>query len=425
MSVYRPALHPDREPPRFQPTIATPARQRARRHARVSRNAALPVLGVIFAALMLGGTLPIPLYTLWAPKLDFGPLTTTLIFAAYTVGTIGALLTFAQLSDETGRRPMLLVAIAGIVVSTALFLAADSVAVLLLARFISGAATGIITATATVGLHELDKRDDATRSVRTATLANMGGLGLGAIVAGVLAQTVGDPTRTVFWVYLALLVPVTAAVWLLPETVSHRHRPRLRLHRPQLPAASGRARFAQAAVLMFVAFSILGLFSSLVPAFLRDVLHEGNLAVVGVIVGSVFLIGATTQLAVNADRARKALVAAPVILIAGLAGIEAGLWAQSLGLFLAGTAISGVGVGLAFKSAITATHDLADPEHRAGLTATLFLAAYTGLTIPTVIVGLLNQSLSARSATLIVASGVALLALVAGSQNLNHHNHES
>jgi MFS family permease len=319
---------------------------------------------------------------------------------------------------------MLSIAIASIAVSTVLFLAADSVVVLLLARLLSGVATGIITATATAGLHELDTGADGTRSVRTATLANMGGLGLGPILAGVLAQVVGAPTRTAFWVYLALLVPVAAAVWRLPETVSHPHRPRLQVHRPRLPAASGRARFTQAAVLMFVAFSILGLFSSLVPAFLRDVLHEGNLAIVGVIVGSVFLIGATTQLALNPDRARKALVAAPVILIAGLAGIEAGLWAQSLGLFLAGTAVSGVGVGLAFKGAITATHDLADNEHRAGLTATLFLVAYTGLTIPTVIVGVLNQSLSARAATLIVACGVALLALVAASQNLNHHNHE-
>jgi MFS family permease len=423
MSANQHTLHPNPLTPGFQPAIPSSAGLGRRRRARVSSKAALPLLGFIFAALMLGGTLPIPLYTLWAPKLGFGAFTTTVIFAAYTVGTIAALLTSAQLSDEAGRRPMLLVAIVSIAASTALFLLADSVVALLLARFISGGATGIITATATAGLHELDEAD-GTRSVRTATLANMGGLGLGAIVAGVLAQTVGDPTRTVFWVYLALLVPVVAAVWLLPETVSHPHRPRLQLHRPRLPARSGRVRFAHAAVLMFVAFSILGLFSSLVPAFLRDVLHEGNLAIVGVIVGSVFLIGATTQLALNPERARKALAAAPVMLVAGLAGIEAGLWAQSLGLFLVGTAVSGMGVGLAFKGAITATHELATPEHRAGLTATLFLVAYTGLTIPTVIVGVLNQSLSARAATLIVACGVALLALVAAGQNLNHHNHK-
>jgi MFS family permease len=419
MPVNQPVLHANPQPPGIQPAISSSVGRRTGRR-RVSRNMALPLLGVIFAALMLGGTLPIPLYTLWGPKLGFGALTTTLIFAAYTVGTIGALLTFAQVSDDTGRRPMLLVAIASIVVSTALFLLAESVVVLLLARLVSGAATGIITATATAGLHDLDDAD-GTRSVRTATLANMGGLGLGPIVAGVLAQTVGDPTRTVFWIYLALLVAVVGAVWVLPETVSHPHRPRPQLHRPTLPVRSGRARFAQAALLMFVAFAILGLFSSLVPAFLVDVLHERNLAIVGLIVGSVFLIAATTQLALSADRARRALAAAPVILIAGLVGVEAGLWAQSLGLFLVGTAVSGAGVGIAFKGAITATHDLAGPKHRAGLPSTLFLVAYAGLTIPAVVIGVLNQSLSARTATLIVACGVALLALVAAHQNLNHN----
>jgi MFS family permease len=401
------------KPRTVDPKISILGRRGVRDHPRVSRRAALPTLGLVFATLMLGGTLPIPLYTLWAPKLGFGALTTTLIFAAYTVGTIVALLTLAHLSDQAGRRPLLLGAIASVAVSTGLFLVAHSVGVLLVARLVSGLATGVVTATATAALGDLDDRAGGTRAVRTATLANMGGLGLGPIVAGVLAQVAGDPTHTVFWVYLAMLIPVVVAVWMLPETVSPRERPRLQLHRPLLPAASGRARFARAAALTFVAFSILGLFSSLVPAFLREVLHESNLAIVGLIVGSVFLIAASTQLLLNPARARKALAVAAPVLIAGLAGIEAGLWAPSLGLFLAGTAVSGMGIGVAFKGAVTVTHDLAEPEHRAGLTATLFLAAYTGLTIPTVIVGVLNESMSARSATLIVASVVALLAAIA------------
>jgi MFS family permease len=351
------------------------------------------------------------LYTLWGPKLGFGAFTTTLVFAAYTVGTIIALLTLANLSDQAGRRPLLLGAIGAIAVATGLFLLADSVVVLLLARVISGLATGVVTATATATLSELDDGPSGGRSGRAATLANMGGLGLGAIIAGVLAQFVADPTHTVFWVYLLLLVPAAVAVWLLQETVDEPHRPHLQVHKPLLPIRGRRARFAYAAALTFVAFSIAGLFSSLVPAFLRDVLHERNLAVIGLIVGSLFLIAATTQLALSTQRARAGMTAAPVILIGGLAGIEAGLWAQSLEVFLAGTAISGVGLGLAFKGGVTVTHDLVEPEHRAGLTATFFLAAYAGLTIPTVTVGVLNESMSARSATLIVAAVVALLAL--------------
>jgi MFS family permease len=418
MSVHSPMPDLDRASIPFNPGMSVRLPGQSRRRAAVSRHTALPFLGVIYAMLMLGGTLPIPLYTLWAPKLGFGPLTTTLIFAAYTVGTILALLTLARLSDEAGRRPLLFSAIAAVAASTVIFLVADSVIALMLARLVSGVAAGVLTATATAGLHDLDDGAHGIRSVRTATLANMGGLGLGAIVAGVIAGLAGDPTHTVFWIYLVLLVPVGAGIWLLPETISHPQRPRLRLQRPVLPPRSSLDRFAPAAALMFVAFSILGLFSSLVPAFLGDVLHERNLVIVGLIVGSAFLIGATTQLALGQDLARRTLAVAPLILVAGLAAIEAGLWAQSLALFLAGTVVSGVGIGVAFKGAMTVTHELAEPAHRAGLTATLFLAGYAGLTIPTVAVGVLNQSMSVRSATVIVAGVVGLLALAAGASRL-------
>jgi MFS family permease len=400
-------------PVTFAATRSSPETSTARRGVRVGRRAALPLLGAVFAALMLGGTLPVPLYALWAPKLGFGALTTTLIFAAYTIGTIVALLTLANLSDQAGRRPMLLAAIATVAASTVLFALADSVVILLLARLLSGVAAGVVTATATAALAELDDGPSGSRSARAATLANMGGLGLGPIIAGVLAQSVANPTSTIFWVYLLLLVPAVAAVWLLPETVGKPHRPRVRLHRPLIPAGAGRTRFLTAATLTFVAFSILGLFSSLVPAFLGDVLNEHNLAIVGLIVGLIFLTAAITQLAISTERARAGLATAPLILIVGLAGIEGGLWAESLGLFLVGTVASGVGVALAFKGGLTVVHELADPAHRAGLTATFFLSAYAGLTIPTVTVGVLNESMTARSATLIVAGVVGLLALLA------------
>jgi MFS family permease len=184
---------------------------------RGSRRAALLLLGIVYAVLMLGGTLPIPLYTMWAPKLGFGALTTTLIFAAYAGGTIVALLTIANLSDQVGRRPMLVGAIAAIAIplrcsgcptaSRCCFWCGSSLAI----------ATGIVTATATAGLRDLDDSVGGSRAGRMATLVNMGGLGLGAIVAGVFAQFITDPTRTVFWAYLLLMAPTVAALWVLPK----------------------------------------------------------------------------------------------------------------------------------------------------------------------------------------------------------------
>jgi MFS family permease len=61
-----------------------------------------------FAAVMLGTTLPTPLYPLYAREYRFGAATVTLIFAAYAVGVIAALLLVGRISDEVGRRPVLL-----------------------------------------------------------------------------------------------------------------------------------------------------------------------------------------------------------------------------------------------------------------------------------------------------------------------------
>lgn len=63
------------------------------------------LVAAVYTLVMLGGTLPIPLYALWAPRMGFGPFTTTLIFAVYALGTVLALMAFASLSDRVGHRP--------------------------------------------------------------------------------------------------------------------------------------------------------------------------------------------------------------------------------------------------------------------------------------------------------------------------------
>src|SRR5207248_8361954 len=90
--------------------------------------------------------------------------------------------------------------------STLLFVLAQDVAMLLAGRVLSGLGTGLLTGTATAGLAELEPTGSQQRAVRMATAANMGGLGLGPLVAGLFAQLAPAPTRLVFVVYLILLV---------------------------------------------------------------------------------------------------------------------------------------------------------------------------------------------------------------------------
>lgn len=363
----------------------------------------------VYALAMLGGTLPIPLYAFWAPQFGFGPFTTTLVFATYALGTVLALVLLGSLSDRAGRRPLLAAALVVAAASTVLFLLAQDVELLLAARFLSGLATGVVTATATAALGELDSEHRGNRTSIVSTAANMGGLGLGAILAGLIAQFGSHPTHLVFWIYLATLLPALAAVAVLPETVLERHRPSLAARRPTLPSPpADRAEFLRAATAVFAAFAVSGLFSSLVPSFLREQLHVHNLAAVGGEVGLLFIVALLAQLAVPARWLSRWWLA-PTFLTGGVVVFETGLWTRSLPVFIAGTLLAGAGIGLAFRRGVAVTQRLADPSRRADLIATYFLAAYAGTIVPTLALGLLDQAINQDISTLVLAFAVVAL----------------
>ena len=61
------------------------------------------------AVTMLGTTLPTPLYVLYGQRFGFSELMITVIFATYAAGVIASLLRFGHLSDQVGRRRMLVI----------------------------------------------------------------------------------------------------------------------------------------------------------------------------------------------------------------------------------------------------------------------------------------------------------------------------
>jgi MFS family permease len=168
----------------------------------------------MYLVIQVGGTIPIPLWVVWQSKLGFGTGTLTLVFAIYTLGTLVSLLLIAPLSDRVGRRPVLILAVALAAVSTVLYLVADTVLSLFVARFTSGMAVALTTAAGAAALRELEPGSRARRASLTTAAATMGGLALGPLLAGFTAEYARDPLRLVFGIYLALLIPALVAVLL-------------------------------------------------------------------------------------------------------------------------------------------------------------------------------------------------------------------
>ena len=115
---------------------------------------AFGLLAYAFAAIMVGTTLPTPMYALYAEHMHFAVLTTTVIYATYAGGVLFALLAFGHSSDAIGRRPVLAAGVAFAVASAAVFLVADSVPMLLVGRVLSGLSAGLFTGTATAAVIE-------------------------------------------------------------------------------------------------------------------------------------------------------------------------------------------------------------------------------------------------------------------------------
>jgi MFS family permease len=366
----------------------------------------------VLLVMMLGGTLPVPLYVLYEQQMGFGPPGVTVVFAAYVIGTLLALVAFGDLSDHIGRRKVLAIAVACAAVSTALFLVASDIALLIAARIVSGAAAGFATGTATAALAELQPRGDHQAAAVVASGSNMTGLGLGPLIAGIFAEYVAMPTHSVFWAYLGVCALALAALAFIPETV--RSPDWVISPRPRLVIPAGmRAVMLGACLGVFAAFSVLGLFSSLVPTFLRGTLGVHNFALIGATSCLIFVTAAISQAVSAGLPSRRSVSTGLPLLLVSLAALESALFAKALWFFVVGTVAGGIPVGLIFRGGLSELNRLAEPRHRAAVVSAFFVAAYIGLGLPAVLTGRIAELVGAVRASAYTSGVAAAIVVVA------------
>ncbi len=367
------------------------------------------LLTYAFAAVMLGTTLPTPMYALYAEHMHFAVLTTTVIFATYAAGVLAALLVFGRWSDVVGRRPVLLGGAAFALASAAVFLVADDVPLLLVGRLLSGFSAGIFTGTATAAVVEAAPPERRGRAAVMATIANVGGLGLGPLLAGVLVQYAPHPLQLSFLVHIVLVVLAVAAVLAAPETSARTGR--IGFQRLSVPAEV-RPVFVTAATAAFAGFAVMGLFTAVAPSFVAEVMGIPNHAVAGAMASSIFAASAVAQLGARRIRPARAVAVGCAILAIGMAILAVALHFSSLpGLILAAV-VAGVGQGISFSRGLAAVAEQSPADRRAEVSSTYFVVAYVAISLPVVGEGLAAQVWGLRTAGVSFAAAIAVLAVV-------------
>jgi MFS family permease len=357
-------------------------------------------------------TVPAPLWSLYRQQDHFSSFTVTVVFAAYGMGVALSLFLAGHLSDWHGRRRLMVPALSLNLISGVIFLTSTGVAGLTIARVLSGLGVGAVTATATAWISELHAHErpgaDSRRAEVVSTAANLGGLGLGAIVSGAIAQWGGSPLTLPYVVFIAAQLLALGFVFVAPETRSPADpRPRYRPQRVSVPRQS-RARYFSAAGAAMFTFAALGLLTSLAPSFVSGTLHHTSHVLAGAVAGGAFIVAVVAQTATASRRPQQQLATAIPAIVLGLGLLTLAVWlpAPSLAVFIAGVIVIGFGAGLMFKGAVGTVAALASEENRAEALAGLFLAAYLGLAGPVIGLGVMLQYLSPRVSLLLFASAL-------------------
>ncbi|WP_436969451.1 MFS transporter [Actinacidiphila glaucinigra] len=380
---------------------------------RSARSAYVAAAGV-FAVGMAGTTLPTPLYGLYREEIGFSELVVTVVFAVYAIGVIAALLVAGDFSDVLGRRPVLLTALGLSLLSAVCFLFQNGLPLLFAGRLLSGFSAGLLSGAGTAAVLELAPPGLRARAGLAATAANMGGLGCGPLLSGILAQYAPWPLRLPFVAHIALLLAAFAVTRALPETVAVRSpRPPLRPQGMVVPSQT-RAAFVPAGLAAFAGFSMLGLFTAVAPSFLALTLDEHNLAVTGLVVFSVFCASTAGQMLMGRLGVRRALPAGCLVLTTGMALVAVSLVVESLPVLVVGALVGGLGQGMSFRAGLTGVSAVAPDEHRGATISAFFVVAYVGISVPVVGVGALTLALGLRDAGVAFTMYVILVSAAVG-----------
>src|ERR1700690_4421585 len=124
-----------------------------------SHHVAFWVAGATLTLFICGASAPSPLYAIYQSKFGFPTTVLTAIFAVYAVAVLAAVLPAGELSDQVGRRPVIVFGLGLQIVATVLFLVANDVVLLFAARVLQGVSVGVVIGALSALLVDLQARD--------------------------------------------------------------------------------------------------------------------------------------------------------------------------------------------------------------------------------------------------------------------------
>jgi MFS family permease len=376
------------------------------------RTVSFWLLAGLLVLLLAAASAPSPLYPVYQASWKFSPLTLTVVYAVYAFGALAALLVTGRLSDHVGRRRVVVLGLLILIVAMFVFVAAQGVEALLVARALQGVGTGIATAAVSAWLLDLQPPDGRQLGGLVGGVAPMAGLGAGALGSGLLVEYAPGPLQLVFWLFAAAFAGAVVVVFAMPDPVGRRPG-WVRSLRPEVAVpANVRSLFVASGPSLIALWAIAGLYLSLGPSLAASLLGSESRVAGGLVIAALLGTGALAAALGRATDPRAAAIRGSLLLVAGvgitLVAVAVG---SPVGLYL-GSVVAGVGFGPAFTGIVRSLSAEAPASQRGALFAAIYVAVYLSFSIPAIIAGGAVGALGLHATTYAYGSVVVALALL-------------
>ncbi len=364
----------------------------------------------------VGSNLPTPLYPFYQERWHFSSAVLTIIFAGYSFGLIFSLVSIGRLSDGLGRRRVLVPALISILLASFVFLIAQGFEWLILARVVQGLGVGATTGTASAALADYEPGNNQQRAALAGSMATAIGLSLGPLLGGLVVDAIPQPDRWLWGLYILLVGGALFAVCATMQKdclengfifeLQHISVPR-RILVPFL-ATSGTFLCGWVATALFLALG---------PTFVISLLHIQSRAVGGFVGFAVFAASAIVQVffrrcAIPSGQLLRAMALGLIILLIGLAIFVFSIAKESIGLFLGGVLLVGVGQGISYFASLAALNAVTPADRRGEIFAAYYLTGYLAVALAVPAVGFSSLPIGLPAACGILTVVTAIVAVI-------------
>lgn len=370
-----------------------PHHQQAGRTSRYSK-AWLFVAFAVFSVAW-GGNEATPMLVFYRQEAVFSEVFVDSLLVSYAVGIIAGLLICGPLSDRFGRKAVMLPAPAiALLGSVFIALGETTETVMFIGRILAGLAVGIAMSVGGSWIKELstpsfDPAAVPSSGAKRATMSLTAGFGLGAGLAGVLAEWGPIPGQLPYIVHCVISVVALAGLMTVPETRQSAHlKVKGSFWSDILVPTITHPRFLTvvAPIAPWV-FGAAGVAYAITPRLVQDQV-DVPVAFSGLLTVIALASGFTIQQfgpRINTEHNARGPIVALMLVIVGMAvatvtAVDIAVWSAVIVAIVLGAAY-----GLCLISGLTEVQRIAGPDDLAGLTAAYYTLTYIGFFFPMIL----------------------------------------